>query len=66
MKNLFETVGLEVIDLHKFHELSFPYEFYLKKFFKSQTLMNLSLPFVRIFFKVFQIQNKMLAVGKKI
>ena len=31
MKRLFESVGFEVIDLHKFHELSFPYEFYLKK-----------------------------------
>jgi len=65
MKELFESVGLEVIDLHKFHELSFPYEFYLRKLFKSRTVSNFLLPFVRIFFKVFKIQNKMLAVGKK-
>lgn len=65
MKSLFESVGLEVIDLHKFHELSFPYEFYLKKLFKSQTVAKLLLPFVRIFFKVFKIQNKMLVVGRK-
>ncbi len=31
MKQLFEEAGLQVIDLHKFHELSFPYDFYLKK-----------------------------------
>jgi 2-polyprenyl-3-methyl-5-hydroxy-6-metoxy-1,4-benzoquinol methylase len=65
MRQLFEAVGLEVIDLHKFHELSFPYEFYLQKLFKSKTLANFLLPFVGIFFKVFKIQNKMLAVGKK-
>lgn len=58
MKQLFESVGFEVIDLHKFHELSFPYEFYLKKLFKSQLLVNLSLPFVKVFFKVFKIQTR--------
>lgn len=65
MKRLFESVGLAVIDLHKFHELSFPYEFYLKKLFRSQLLVNLSLPFVKVFFKAFKIQNKMLIVGRK-
>lgn len=66
MKRLFESVGFEVVDLHKFHELSFPYEFYLKKLFRSRMLVSLLLPFVGIFFKVFKIQNKMLAVGRKI
>jgi len=65
MKDLFESVGLEVVELHKFHELSFPYEFYLKKLFKSKLIVRLLLPFVRLFFKVFKIQNKMLVVGKK-
>jgi 2-polyprenyl-6-hydroxyphenyl methylase/3-demethylubiquinone-9 3-methyltransferase len=65
MKQLFESVGLEVVDLHKFHELSFPYEFYLKKLFKSPMIVNLLLPVVHIFFKIFKIQNKMLVVGKK-
>ena len=65
MSKLFESVGLEVIDLHKFHELSFPYEFYLKKLFRSQLLVNLLLPAVRIFFKLFKIQNKMLVIGRK-
>jgi len=66
MKELFESVGLEVIDLHKFHELSFPYEFYLKKLLKSEAVVRLLLPAVRVFFKVFKIQNKMLVVGRKI
>jgi hypothetical protein len=65
MKESFESVGLEVIDLHTFHELSFPYEFYLRKLFRSQVLVNLLLPLVQIFFKVFKIQNKMLVIGKK-
>ena len=65
MKDLFELVGLEVIDLHKFHELSFPYEFYLKKLFKSEAIVRLLLPAVRVFFKKFKIQNKMLVIGRK-
>lgn len=66
MKTLFESVGLEVLDLHKFHELSFPYEFYLKKLFKSDSVVRLLLPAVRVFFKIFKIQNKMLVIGRKI
>lgn len=65
MRTLFESTGLEVLDLHKFHELSFPYEFYLKKLFRSQVLVKLLLPMVSIFFKVFKIQNKMLVIGRR-
>jgi 2-polyprenyl-3-methyl-5-hydroxy-6-metoxy-1,4-benzoquinol methylase len=65
MRRLFRSAGLEVIDLHKFHELSFPYEFYLRKLFKSPLLVRLLLPVVRLFFRLFQIQNKMLGVGRK-
>ena len=65
MKLLFESVGFEVIDLHKFHELSFPYDFYLKKLLKSRLFVNLLMPFVGIFFKIFKIQNKMLVIGRK-
>jgi 2-polyprenyl-3-methyl-5-hydroxy-6-metoxy-1,4-benzoquinol methylase len=66
MRQLFESAGLRVVDLHKFHELSFPYEFYLGKLFKSQALVRLLLPLVRLFFKIFKIQNKMLVIGRKI
>ena len=65
MRKLFEEVGLELIDLHKFHELSFPYEFYLRKLFISELLVRLLLTMVKIFFNIFKIQNKMLVVGKK-
>lgn len=65
MKALFEFVGLEVLELKTFHELSFPYRFYLKNFFKSNLLVNFLLPFARLFFVIFPIKNKMLAIGRK-
>jgi len=65
MRRIFESVGLEIVDLHMFHELSFPYEFYLKKLFRSNLLVNLSLPAVQLFFRMFKIQNKMLVIGRK-
>ncbi len=65
MRELFKSLDLQVIDLHKFHELSFPYDFYLRKLLKSQALAKLLLPFVKLFFRIFKIQNKMLVVGRK-
>lgn len=65
MKSALETAGLEVIELKRFHELSFPYGFYLKKLVKSELFVKLLLPFVHLFFIVFPIRNKMLAVGRK-
>jgi 2-polyprenyl-6-hydroxyphenyl methylase/3-demethylubiquinone-9 3-methyltransferase len=66
MKDLFISVGLNVIELRKFHELSFPYDFYLKKFFRSEFPVKLLLPAVRAFFALFKIRNKMLVIGKKV
>jgi 2-polyprenyl-6-hydroxyphenyl methylase/3-demethylubiquinone-9 3-methyltransferase len=66
MKSAFEMVGLEVIEAKRFHELSFPYQFYLKKLFKSDILVKILLPFVNIFFVIFPIKNKMLVIGKKV
>ena len=65
MKDLFESVSLEVIDLRKFHELSFPYDFYLRKLFKSEIIVKILLPLVRLFFRLFKIRNKMLVIGRK-
>ena len=66
MKSLLESVGLEVIELHKFHELSFPYDFYLKKLLRSEMLVKLLLPAVKAFFWMVKIRNKMLVIGRKI
>ena len=38
MVSILNGIGFEVIDVHSFHELSFPYRFYLKKMFKSDFL----------------------------
>jgi cyclopropane fatty-acyl-phospholipid synthase-like methyltransferase len=65
MKNLFGAAGLEVIELHKFHELSFPYDSYLKKLLRSEALVKLLLPVVKIFFRLVKIRNKMLVIGRK-
>ena len=65
MKELFTSCGLEVVQLQKFHELSFPYEFYLRKLLRSEALVRLSLPFVKAFFRLFKIRNKMLVIGRK-
>ncbi len=66
MKGLFEAAGLEVAELKRFHELSFPYSFYLKKLLRSELLVKILLPFVHIFFVIFPIRNKMLAIGRKV
>lgn len=65
MKEAFESVGLEILEAKRFHELSFPYSFYLKKLFKSDFLVKILLPFVHIFFIIFPIKNKMLVIGRK-
>jgi 2-polyprenyl-6-hydroxyphenyl methylase/3-demethylubiquinone-9 3-methyltransferase len=66
IEQLFEAAGLEVVKLRKFHELSFPYEFYLRKLFGPEAFVRLLSPFVKLFFRVFKIQNKMLVIGRKI
>jgi 2-polyprenyl-6-hydroxyphenyl methylase/3-demethylubiquinone-9 3-methyltransferase len=66
MKDIFTSSGLEVVELQKFHELSFPYDFYLKKLLRSEALVKLLLPVVKAFFWLFKIRNKMLVIGRKI
>jgi 2-polyprenyl-3-methyl-5-hydroxy-6-metoxy-1,4-benzoquinol methylase len=65
MKALFDQAGLEVIETKKFHELSFPYSFYLKKMFRSDVLVKALLPLVNMFFFIFPVKNKMLVIGRK-
>jgi 2-polyprenyl-3-methyl-5-hydroxy-6-metoxy-1,4-benzoquinol methylase len=65
MKDMCLSCGLEVVELQKFHELSFPYDFYLRKLLRSETLVKLTLPAVRAFFWLFKIRNKMLVIGRK-
>ena len=65
MKELLKSCGLSIMELYKFHELSFPYEFYLRKLLRSEALVRLSLPLVQAFFWLFKIRNKMIAIGRK-
>lgn len=65
MKSAFEAVGLQIVEAKRFHELSFPYSFYLKKLVRSNVLVKVLLPFVHIFFMIFPIKNKMLVIGMK-
>lgn len=65
MKYALEEAGLQVIELKRFHELSFPYSFYLKKLIKSDRMVKILMPFVYLFFIIFPIRNKMLAIGQK-
>lgn len=65
IKDLFNRAGYEVLELKRFHELSFPYSFYLKKIFKSNMMVKLCLPIVNILLTVFPIKNKMMIVGRK-
>ncbi|MBT3633005.1 MAG: class I SAM-dependent methyltransferase [Candidatus Marinimicrobia bacterium] len=65
MKSLLESAGLEVVLVKKFHELSFPHSYYLKMMLKSDLLVKLALPLVKIFLFVFPVKNKMLAIARK-
>ena len=65
MKALLEAIGLEIVELHVFHEVTFPYDFYLRKFFKSEVIVKILSPAVRTFFWLFKIRNKMLVIGRK-
>ncbi|WP_097651357.1 class I SAM-dependent methyltransferase [Candidatus Chloroploca asiatica] len=62
---ILERVGLEVVSVTKFHELSFPYSFYLKRLLKSDLLVNIALPVVSVLLWLFPVKNKMLVIGCK-
>ncbi len=65
LKGLLEKLGFEVIEAKKFHELSFPYIFYLRKIFKLEALAKFMLPLVSLLLVVFPVRNKMLVIAKK-
>jgi 2-polyprenyl-3-methyl-5-hydroxy-6-metoxy-1,4-benzoquinol methylase len=62
----FEQSNLETVDIDKFHELSFPYEFYLQRMLRSTVLARLAAPIASVFFSCFRIRNKMVAVGRNL
>jgi 2-polyprenyl-3-methyl-5-hydroxy-6-metoxy-1,4-benzoquinol methylase len=65
MEKELKSAGFEIKEISKFHELSFPYEFYLKKLLKSNFLVKLFKPIISLLLIIFPIKNKMLVVAKK-
>ncbi len=65
MKTVLEQADFELFEMKRFHELTFPYRFYLKKIFRSDGLVAFLLPLVHFFFLLFHIKNKMVVVAKK-
>ena len=65
MTGLLDQAGYEVVEVRKFHELSFPYIFYLKRLLGSDFLARLLLPVVYGLLAVFPVKNKMLVIGRK-
>jgi hypothetical protein len=66
MEKLFERARLQTIKLKTFHELTFPYEFYLRRLLRSDRLAQWTAPLAAMFFQVFRIKNKMVAAGRKV
>lgn len=62
---LLEQQGMKLVKQEVFHELSFPYSFYLQRLVKSQRLASVLSPIASAFFSVFRIRNKMLLVARK-
>jgi 2-polyprenyl-3-methyl-5-hydroxy-6-metoxy-1,4-benzoquinol methylase len=65
LRKALEDCNLEVLKIEKFHELSFPHDFYLKKIFKSDLIVKLIAPSVNIALMLFPIRNKMIVVARK-
>jgi 2-polyprenyl-6-hydroxyphenyl methylase/3-demethylubiquinone-9 3-methyltransferase len=62
---MLNAAGFDVVELRKIHELSFPYDFYLKQLLKSEVLVKAVSPLVKLLFAVLKIENKMVVVARK-
>ena len=65
MQTLFKQSGLEMASLRQFHEMSFPYLFYLRKITTNRHLLKILEPMARFFFSLVPIRNKMMVVGRR-
>ena len=65
MREILRDAGLRLVRLDRIHELSFPYEHYLKRLLRSEKLARMAVPFADAFFRVVRIKNKMIAVARK-
>lgn len=65
LTTMLNKMGFEILHLEKFHELSFPYAYYLKKMLGSDYLARKLVPLVSLLFLFCRIKNKMLIVARK-
>lgn len=66
INTLLKQLGIRPSHLKKFNEISFPYETYLKKMFKSVEIVKLTMPIIKFLLFLFPIKNKMIVVGSKL
>jgi 2-polyprenyl-6-hydroxyphenyl methylase/3-demethylubiquinone-9 3-methyltransferase len=65
MRRTLETNGFDVVKLVKVHELSFPYEVYLRRILGSASAARLARPLASLVFWLFRVRNKMIVVAKR-
>ncbi|MFN3794258.1 MAG: class I SAM-dependent methyltransferase [Chitinophagaceae bacterium] len=65
MRKLLTQFQLQPVSIQQFHEMSFPYAFYLKKILKRDWLVASALPLVKLFFALVKIRNKMMVISIK-
>jgi 2-polyprenyl-3-methyl-5-hydroxy-6-metoxy-1,4-benzoquinol methylase len=66
LAGLLEDVGFQIEHIKKFHELSFPTDFYLKKLIRGDYAVMAVNPIAQTALKIFPIRNKMLICAKKV
>lgn len=65
MKEMLEKIDFTIMELELVSELSFPYEYYIQRLFKSNYIVEFMSRFVNVFFSICNLKNKMIVVGKK-
>jgi hypothetical protein len=65
MRHILLLSGFDPLLIQKQHELSFPYEFYLRKVLRSLTMAKALTPVIDAFFRFARIRNKMIVVAQK-
>lgn len=65
LEDSLQRSGFDVLYVRKFHELSFPIQFYLNKLFRSEKASRVIEPVIRVLLSVFRIRNKVAVVARK-
>lgn len=59
------SVGLQVEECKRFHELSFPHDFYLRRILRSDLMVRAAVPLAKVLLAICPIRNKLLACGRR-